>query len=65
MTLENEARSYFLMKFSEREKEIGVIFRSKEKQLQPTTSFIIYKYSSTHGLDGRHLKIRERFSLSD
>ena len=41
VTLENEARSYFLINFSEREKEIGVSFQSKEKQLQPTTSFIL------------------------
>ena len=65
VTLENEARSYFLIKFSEREKEIGVSFRSKEKQLQRTTSFILYKYSSTHGWAKRHLKIRERFWLRD
>ena len=41
VTLKNETWSYFLIKFSEREKDIGVSFRSKEKQLQPTTSFIL------------------------
>ena len=38
MTLENEARGYFLIKFSEREKEIGVSFSKFSKQLQPTTA---------------------------